>query len=199
MAQFGGELTRLCARLATRVTTTPVPTGSDDATERFLTFDAATHLLRRIASLRPLVLIVDDLQWAESMLLELEGERWLSEWGRVLWERGREALYGQELLPAPTPLIAYGPKFADSVRSLNADRMRHINEKIDLLMRHLESGTSDEGAPKSLSFKRLAGNPIPPSDHEFYAWSDAGAWRVYCHYEEGGGPLILDRLGEHLR
>ena len=71
VAQFGGELTRLCARLATRVTTTPVPTGSDDATERFLTFDAATHLLRRIASLRPLVLIVDDLQWAEPTALLL--------------------------------------------------------------------------------------------------------------------------------
>jgi DNA-binding SARP family transcriptional activator/tetratricopeptide (TPR) repeat protein len=71
VARSGGELTRLCARLTTRVVTTPAPTGSDDATERFLTFDAAADLLRRIASRRPLVLILDDLQWAEPTALLL--------------------------------------------------------------------------------------------------------------------------------
>jgi DNA-binding SARP family transcriptional activator/tetratricopeptide (TPR) repeat protein len=71
VAQFGGELTRLCSRLATRVATTPAPTGSDDATERFLTFDAVADLLRRIASRRTLVLILDDLQWAEPTALLL--------------------------------------------------------------------------------------------------------------------------------
>jgi hypothetical protein len=71
VAQFGGELTRLCTRLATRVPTTPAPTGSDDATERFLTFDAVGDLLRRIASRRTLVLILDDLQWAEPTALLL--------------------------------------------------------------------------------------------------------------------------------
>ena len=65
VAHVGGELTRLCSRLGTRVVTTPAPTGSDDATERFLAFDAAVDLLRRIGSRRPLVLILDDLQWAE--------------------------------------------------------------------------------------------------------------------------------------
>jgi DNA-binding SARP family transcriptional activator len=71
VAHFGGELTRLCSRLGTRVATMPAPTGSDDATERFLTFDAAVDLLRRIASRRPLVLILDDLQWAEPTALLL--------------------------------------------------------------------------------------------------------------------------------
>jgi DNA-binding SARP family transcriptional activator len=49
VTRSGGELARLCARLTTRVPTAPAPTGSDDATERFLTFDAAADLLRRIA------------------------------------------------------------------------------------------------------------------------------------------------------
>jgi DNA-binding SARP family transcriptional activator len=71
VAQCGGELTRLCSRLATRVATTPAPTGSDDSTERFLAFDAAADLLRRIASRRTLVLILDDLQWAEPTALLL--------------------------------------------------------------------------------------------------------------------------------
>ena len=71
VAHLGGELTRLCSRLSTRVATTPAPTGSDDATERFLAFDAAVDLLRRVAGRRPLVLILDDLQWAEPTALLL--------------------------------------------------------------------------------------------------------------------------------
>ena len=71
VAHVGGELSRLCPQLATRVATTPAPTGSDDATERFLTFDAAIDLLRRLAGRRPLVLILDDLQWAEPTALLL--------------------------------------------------------------------------------------------------------------------------------
>jgi DNA-binding SARP family transcriptional activator/tetratricopeptide (TPR) repeat protein len=71
VAQSGGELTRLCSRLATRVATTPAPTGSDDATERFLAFDGAVDLLRRMASRRPLALILDDVQWAEPTALLL--------------------------------------------------------------------------------------------------------------------------------
>ena len=71
VAHVGGELTRLCSRLSMRVPTTPAPTGSDDATERYLTFDAAVDLLRRVANRRPLVLILDDLQWAEPTALLL--------------------------------------------------------------------------------------------------------------------------------
>ncbi len=71
VAHVGGELTRLCPRLGARVATTPAPTGSDDATERFLAFNAAADLLRRIASRRPLVLMLDDLQWAEPTALLL--------------------------------------------------------------------------------------------------------------------------------
>ena len=69
VARCGGELVRICPQLATRVETAPDPTVSDDATERFLVFEAATDLLRRIATPRPLVLMFDDLQWAEPTAL----------------------------------------------------------------------------------------------------------------------------------
>jgi len=71
VAHVGGELTRLSSRLGARVATTPAPTGSDDATERFLAFNAAVDLLGRLASRRPLVLMLDDLQWAEPTALLL--------------------------------------------------------------------------------------------------------------------------------
>ena len=71
VARYGGELLRICPSLSTRVATTPAPTESDDATERFLAFEAAADLLRRIAAARPLVLMLDDLQWAEPTALLL--------------------------------------------------------------------------------------------------------------------------------
>jgi hypothetical protein len=50
---------------------------------------------------------------------------------------------------------------------------------------------------KSLSFKSITPNAKPGSTHEFYAWSDNGADRVYCHYDNNK-VLILDELGDHL-
>ncbi|MDQ1455768.1 MAG: hypothetical protein QOH28_1388 [Actinomycetota bacterium] len=71
VARHGGELLRICPSLSTRVATAPAPTDSDDATERFLAFEAASDLLGRIAVARPLVLMLDDLQWAEPTALLL--------------------------------------------------------------------------------------------------------------------------------
>jgi DNA-binding SARP family transcriptional activator len=71
VARCGGELVRLCPRLATRVPTAPPPTQSDDATERFLTFEAVADLFSRIAGRGRLVLMLDDLQWTEPTALLL--------------------------------------------------------------------------------------------------------------------------------
>lgn len=71
VTRHGGELLRICPSLATRVATTPAPTESDDATERFLVFEAVSDVLRRIATARPLIVMLDDLQWAEPSVLLL--------------------------------------------------------------------------------------------------------------------------------
>ena len=71
VARCGGELIRICPTLTARVETTPGPTESDDATERFLTFEAAADVLQRMSLARPLVLVLDDLQWAEPTALLL--------------------------------------------------------------------------------------------------------------------------------
>ena len=71
VARCGGELARLCPRLVVRVPTAPPPTESDDATQRFLTFEAVADLLSRIAARGRLVLMLDDLQWTEPTALLL--------------------------------------------------------------------------------------------------------------------------------
>ena len=45
--------------------------GVDDATDRFLLFEAVADLIRRIAQRRPLILLLDDLHWAEPTALQL--------------------------------------------------------------------------------------------------------------------------------
>lgn len=71
VARCGGELAHICPRLLARVGTAPAPTASDDVTQRFLAFDAAADLVRRVAARRPVVLMIDDLQWAEATALLL--------------------------------------------------------------------------------------------------------------------------------
>ena len=47
------------------------PAGADDATDRFRLFEAVVDLMRRVAIDRPLVVLLDDLHWAESTALQL--------------------------------------------------------------------------------------------------------------------------------
>ncbi len=70
VARCGGELQRVAPELARRVEM-PAPASSDDATERFLLFEAVADLLRRIASDGGMVLLLDDLHWAEPTALLL--------------------------------------------------------------------------------------------------------------------------------
>jgi DNA-binding SARP family transcriptional activator len=66
----GGELQRIVPHLSSRVWVPP-PVRADDATERFQLFQAVADLLRRTAVARPLILILDDLHWAEPTALLL--------------------------------------------------------------------------------------------------------------------------------
>ena len=68
--RFGGELARIAPHVANRIVVPP-PRVSDDATERYQLFEAIADLLRRIAAERPLVLLLDDLHWAEPTALLL--------------------------------------------------------------------------------------------------------------------------------
>jgi len=59
-----GELGRLVPELARRVSDLPVPQVAEAETERYLLFEAVTGLLSAASQQQPLLLILDDLQWA---------------------------------------------------------------------------------------------------------------------------------------
>ncbi len=69
--RHGGDLARLVPALGDRVTELPPPRQSDPETERYLLYAAAAGLLEGAGEQEPLLLILDDLQWADAPTLSL--------------------------------------------------------------------------------------------------------------------------------
>ena len=63
--QHGAELTRLVPALADRIPGLPPSKATDPDTERYLLFAAVVGLLAALSRSRPVVLVLDDLQWAD--------------------------------------------------------------------------------------------------------------------------------------
>jgi class 3 adenylate cyclase len=69
--RHGGDLARLIPALGDRVPELASPRESDPETERYLLYAAAAGLLERAGEQEPLLLILDDLQWADGPTLSL--------------------------------------------------------------------------------------------------------------------------------
>ena len=68
-AACGGDLLRLSRMSQARIAL-PVPAGDDD-TARHRLFDAVFDVIERAAAIAPLILVLDDLHWAEPAALQL--------------------------------------------------------------------------------------------------------------------------------
>ncbi len=69
--RFGGDLARLVPALGDRVEQLPPPRQSDPETERYLMYAAVAGLLEGAGQQEPLLLILDDLHWADAPTLSL--------------------------------------------------------------------------------------------------------------------------------
>ncbi|WP_035125917.1 ATP-binding protein [Conexibacter woesei] len=69
--EHGGELTRLVPALARRMPAAPEPRAADGDTERYLLFSAVVGLLNVEQAQRPVILFLDDVQWADAQTLLL--------------------------------------------------------------------------------------------------------------------------------
>lgn len=128
----------------------------------------------------------------ETMLLRIEQQVTFSPWGQLVWKRTKKHLYADAIYPSPSPKLAFGSRFGNSVVGLPPDRRGIVNERIDDLARCLEAGIN----LASLDFKPLRGNPKPPSTHECDAWADGDARRMFGHFE--GEVFVLDLLDRGL-
>jgi hypothetical protein len=69
--RHGGELSRLVPALVRRVSDAPPPKQTDPETERYLLFSAVGGLLEGAGDDSPVVLLLDDLHWADGPTLAL--------------------------------------------------------------------------------------------------------------------------------
>jgi class 3 adenylate cyclase len=67
----GGELARLVPELTSRVDALPEPRSGDPETERYLLFGAVLGLLEAVSTGSPVVIVLDDLHWADKPTLLL--------------------------------------------------------------------------------------------------------------------------------
>ncbi len=64
LGRYGGELVRLVPEMAERLPGVQAPLRSDPETERYRLFDAVAGWLAALSAEQPVVLVLDDLQWA---------------------------------------------------------------------------------------------------------------------------------------
>ena len=64
LGRYGGELGRLVPELLERIPDLPSPLQSDPETERYRLFDAVASWLGTVSMEEPVLLVLDDLQWA---------------------------------------------------------------------------------------------------------------------------------------
>ena len=71
LGRYAGDLIRLVPEIEQRVPDVPPPLRSDPETERYRLFDAAAAWLAAVSAEEPLLLVLDDLQWAAKPTLLL--------------------------------------------------------------------------------------------------------------------------------
>jgi class 3 adenylate cyclase/tetratricopeptide (TPR) repeat protein len=71
MASHGGELARMVPALSQRLGELPPTQTTDPDTERYLLYSAVVGLLEEASGERPVVLVLDDLHWADKPSLQL--------------------------------------------------------------------------------------------------------------------------------
>jgi tetratricopeptide (TPR) repeat protein len=71
LGRYGSELVRLLPELAERVTDLATPLQSDPETERYRLFDAVAGWLAAASAADPVLLLLDDIQWAAKPTLLL--------------------------------------------------------------------------------------------------------------------------------
>lgn len=129
----------------------------------------------------------------ESLLMEDEDKVTTSVLGDVVWARHRAALYAAKLHPALSSKVRVADAVTKAFAGLEAAQKVQVNEALDEFSAYIDN---DRALPKSRTFKKLQGEPMPGSTHELYAWSDGATGRLFGHYD--AGIFVFDRLTNHL-
>lgn len=168
------ELSRLLPELRERYPDLAVPAGLGEAEARSQLFEAIARLFQALADRRPLVLLLDDLQWADSATLDLF--QYLS---RRLVEQSSPVLL---IFNLRSEALATDPHLADWLTGLDREA------KVDRLTLSPFSAAITEQLVLKLVAPGPAGSPTSPlPDSE----PDFGEFVRGLYRETGGQPFFL--------
>ena len=140
--------------------------------------------------------VTDSSGVPEIMLLEIDNQLTLSPWGELVWQQTKKELYSAKIHPPSSNLLQFGKNFLSSAEKLPTDRKTIINERFDQLVHYLEKRQTGQNVNlASLDLKKLKVSQ-DESTHEFDAWADQDAKRIFCHFKDN--ILVLDRLTKGL-
>jgi DNA-binding SARP family transcriptional activator len=172
---YGAELARLVPELRRRAPELPAPTRDEPETERYRLFEAVVGLLTEISAYAPVLLVIDDLQWADRATLML-----LRHLARA---------------PEPARMLILGAYrdtehepggFADAVAELRRER----------LVVELDVGGLSESETAQLARLRAGGNPSQAFVRALFRRTEGNPFfieEIVRHLSEAG--LMLDRAG----
>ncbi len=158
--QFGGELARLLPGLSRRVPDSPPPTRSDDDTERFLAFRAAVGLLAAASRNQLVLLVLEDVHWADHATQQLLQHLTSSP------ERMSVLILGTFRSSEMTPEHPLSDTLAALWRAANVSRLELgglSRSEVEDLCRSLAGPAIDDGAVEGFSahlHRETAGNPF---------------------------------------
>lgn len=130
----------------------------------------------------------------ETFLFQLGDSVELSPWGRIVWERLKAPMYRERMLEPLSSRLEFSQNARQQASKLDVERQASFNERMDDLSNYLDS--DKKANLKRLDYKKLTGNPRPPSTHECDLWADKGAWRAFGH--EVGDRFLVDSIGPGL-
>ena len=165
---LGGELVRIVPDIASRVPGLAEPMVADAETERFRLFDAVADLLSEISAAAPVVLVLDDLHWADKPSLVLL----------------------RHLLRSATPMRVL---FLGTYRDTDLDRSHPLSDVLGELRRQpgvdrldLQGLDQDEVSGFMAS---VAGHELTEGGHDL---------AVVLHAETEGNPFFVGEVLRHL-
>ena len=165
---LGGELVRIVPDIASRVPGLAEPMATDAETERFRLFDAVADLLSEISAAAPVVLVLDDLHWADKPSLILL----------------------RHLLRSPTPMRVL---FLGTYRDTDLDRSHPLSDVLGELRR--QPGV-DRLDLQGLDQDEISGFMANVAGHELTEGGRDLAEAL--HTETEGNPFFVGEVLRHL-
>jgi class 3 adenylate cyclase len=209
----GGDLARLIPALRDRLPDLSPPRESDPETERYLLYAAVTALLEGAGEAEPLLLILDDLHWADAPTLSLLRHVATASASMRVMVLG---IYRDSDLSRDHPLTAL---LADLHRDQGGERMKLIGLESEDLLALMEAAVGqqldEEGLALAVEITReTAGNPFFAvellrhlAESGAILQQDDGRWRLVGDLADLGLPQSVrevigrrvERLGSNAR